>query len=135
MSRRTIDADVVLAFDTGDDPEWSPRCRRLFERVERGDEVVFLPEAALGDAIRVLASFRRWPAGRIAAFAGAVLALSGVRMGRKDLLWAALSRFRDGGLDFQAALIAAETAAMGLGEIYSRDPGFDRAGGVARVEP
>ena len=98
-------------------------------------ETVFLPEAALCDAVRALSTVHGWPAGRVAAFAGNLLALDGVLMQRKDLLWNALSRFKEEGLDFQAALIAAETAAMGLVEICSYDRDFDRVAGVARVEP
>jgi predicted nucleic acid-binding protein len=135
VSRKTIDAGVLLHFVAADHPERSPRCRDLFARVRNGDETVFLPEAALCDAVRALSTVHRWPAGRAAAFAGNLLALDGVLMQRKDLLWNALSLFKDEGLDFQAALIAAETAAMGLEEICSYDRDFDRVAGVARVEP
>ena len=100
-----------------------------------GDQTVFLPETALCDAVRALRTVHRWPAGRVAAFAGDLLALAGVRMRRKDLVWNALGLFKDEGLDFSAALVAAETAAMGGDEICSYDPGFDRVADVARAEP
>jgi predicted nucleic-acid-binding protein len=135
VSRKTIDAGVLLHFVAADHPRRSPRCRALFERVRNGDETVYLPEAALADAVRALSTVQRWPAGRVAAFAGDLLALDGVLMQRKDLVRNALSLFKDEGLDFQAALIAAETSAMGIEEMLSYDRDLGRVAGVARVEP
>ncbi len=135
MSRKTIDAGVLLHFVTADHPQRSPRCRDLFARVRSGDETVFLPETALCDAVRALLTVHRWPADRVAAFAGDLLALDGLRLQRKDLVWNALSLFKEEGLDLSAALVAAEAAAMGVEEICSYDPGFDRVAGASRVEP
>ena len=64
-----------------------------------------------------------------------LLALDGVRLRRKDLVWNALGLFKDQGLDFSAALVAAEASAMGNEEIASYDPGLDRVAGVTRTEP
>ncbi len=135
MSPKTIDATILLHFVAADHPQRSPRCRDLFERVRNGDQTVFLPETALCDAARALSTVHRWPADRIVAFAGNLLALAGVRMRRKDLVWNALGLLKDQGLDLSAALIAAETAAMGSEEILSYDPGLDRVAGVQRIEP
>ena len=135
MSRKTIDAGILLHFVTADHPQRSPSCRDLFERVKGGDETVFLPETVLCDAVRALSTVHRWPADRVAAFVGDLLALGGIRMQRKDLMWNALGLFKNDGLDFSAALAAAEAAAMGSAEITSYDPGFDRVAGVKRVEP
>ncbi len=135
MSRKTIDASVLLHFVAADHPQRSPRCRQLFERVRSGHDTVFLPESALCDVARTLRTVHRWPADRVAAFAGDLLALDGVRLRRKNLVWNALGRFKEGDLDLSAALIAAEATATGSDEIISYDPGFDRIAGVTRTGP
>ncbi|HEX4953113.1 MAG TPA: type II toxin-antitoxin system VapC family toxin [Thermoanaerobaculia bacterium] len=135
MSPRAIDANILLRFVTGDHPEMSPRCRDLLARVGLGEEEVYLPEAALCDAVWTLRSFYRWPPDRISAFVGDLLALEGLRMGRKPMIWLSLELFREGKIDFSDALIAAEMASVGAGELYSFDRDFDSVAGVARVEP
>lgn len=135
MKPRAIDANVILRFITADHPQMSPRCRELFERVQTGAEAVFLPEAALCDVVWTLKSFYNWPADRISAFTGNLLAMNGLNMERKDLIWNALNLFEHTQIDFSDALIAAETSAADLEEIYSYDRDFDRVESVVRVEP
>lgn len=135
MSPRAIDANVILRFVLGDHPEMSPRCRDLFARVQSGQEVVFLPEAALSDVVWTLGSFYKWPVDQIGSFLGALLGQDGVRMQRKDLVWDALYLFVRSGLDFSDALIAAEMSVMGLEEIYTYDRDFDRLAEIRRREP
>jgi predicted nucleic-acid-binding protein len=135
VSRRALDANILLRYVTADHPELSPRCRRLLERVEAAEETVFLPEAALADVAWTLLSFYRWPAERVCAFLGDLLALDGLEMQRKEMIWTALELFRGGKVDFSDALIAAETGSVGLQEIYSFDRDFDDVPELRRVEP
>lgn len=69
----------------------SPRCRDLFARVQNGQEVVFLSEAALSDVVWTLSSFYHWPIERIGHFVGDLLSLDSVRMSRKPLMIAILT--------------------------------------------
>ncbi len=135
MSLKAIDANIILRFVTADHPQMSPRCRDLFERVQRGEETVFLPEAALSDMVWTLCSFYKWPLERTSAFVGDLLALDGVQMARKTLVWEALSLFAEGHLDFSDALIVAEMRDTTLAEIYSYDRDFDSIEGISRIEP
>jgi predicted nucleic-acid-binding protein len=135
VSPKAIDANVILRFVTADHPQMSLRCRDLFERVQRGEETIFLPEAALSDAVWTLRSFYKWPVERTANFLGDLLALDGVQMARKALLWEALSLFVEGHFDFSDALILAEMQDAALNEIYSYDRNFDRIEGITRTEP
>lgn len=135
MSPKAIDANIILRFVTADHPQMSPRCRALFERVQREEEIVFLPEAALSDAVWTLRSFYKWPVERTAGFVGDLLALDGVQMARKMLVWEALSLFAEGRFDFSDALIVAEMRESGLGELYSYDRDFDRIERIIRIEP
>lgn len=135
MSLRAIDANVLLRFVTADHPEMSPRSRLLLERVEKGEETVYLPEAALADVAWTLRGFYRWPVERISAFLGDLLAIAGLEMERKDMVWRALELFRTAKLDFSDAFIAAEMSRAGVEELYSFDRDFDQVAGVRRVEP
>lgn len=135
MNLKAIDANVILRFVTADHPQMSPRCRDLFERVQGGEETVFLPEAALSDVVWTLRSFYKWPVERTSAFVGDLLAMDGVQMTRKPLVWEALSLFAAGHFDFSDALIIAEMRDIALAEIYSYDRDFDGMEDVTRIEP
>ena len=135
MSLRAIDANVILRFVTADHPQMSLRCRELFARVQSGDEVIFLPEAALSDVVWTLNSFYRWPIEQICRFVGDIVSLDGVKMSRKSLVWEALSLFAEENLDFSDALIVSEMHSADLNGIYSYDRDFDRIEGISRVEP
>jgi predicted nucleic acid-binding protein len=135
VSLRAIDANVILRFVTADHPQMSPRCRDLFARVQNGQEVVFLPEAALSDVVWTLSSFYHWPVERISRFVGDLLSLDGVQMSRKPLVWEALGLFANGGIDFSDALIVSEMHGADLNEIYSYDRDFDRIEDITRAEP
>jgi predicted nucleic-acid-binding protein len=135
VKRRAIDANILLRYVTADHPEMSPRCRRLIERVEAGEEAIFLPEAAMADVAWTLRSLYRWPAERICAFFGDLLALDGVEMTRKDMMWGAIELYREGKIDYSDALIAAEMGDQGVDEIYSFDRDFNHVPKVKRVEP
>ncbi len=135
MNPKAIDANIILRFVTADHPEMSPRCRDLFARVQEGEEIVFLPEAALADTVWTLRSFYKWPADRIGSFVGDLLALDGVRMQREELVLDAMALFEKGGVDFSDALIAAEMSTEDLTEIYSYDRDFDRIADLTRTEP
>lgn len=113
----------------------SLRCRELFGRVQRGEETVFLPEAALSDVVWTLRSYYRWPVAQTSGFVGDLLAMDGIHMTRKEVIWEALSLFAAGGLDFSDALIVAEMRAATLEELYSYDHDFDRVEAVTRLEP
>ncbi len=135
MSLRAIDANILLRFVTADHPEMSPRCRLLFQRVQDGVQEVFLAEAALCDVVWTLRSFYRWPVEKICSFVGDLLAMEGVRMQRKALMWSALNTFRQEQIDFSDALIAAEMSAAQIDEIYSYDRDFDQIAEISRLEP
>ena len=135
MKPKALDANIVLRFVTADHPEMSPRCRALFARIQGGEEVVFLPEAALSDVVWTLRSFYHWPADQICGLMGNLLALDGIQMARKPLVWEAVSLFAEGGIDFSDALIVAEMHYAGLSDLYSYDHDFDRLTDVTRIEP
>jgi predicted nucleic-acid-binding protein len=135
MNPKAIDANIILRFITADHPEMAPRCRTLFERVQDGSEVVYLPEAALADTVWTLRSFYKWPAPRIGAFVVSLISQEGVRMQRKSLILDAIRLFAHERMDYSDALIAAEMSAVGLNEIYSFDRDFDKLAQISRREP
>ena len=113
----------------------SPQCRDLFAKIQNETEIVFLPEAALSDVIWTLKSFYKWPTNQIYRFVSTLLALNGVQMSRKMVVWQALTLLDEKNVDFSDALIVAEMYQANLREVYSYDHDFDKFEGVVRIEP
>lgn len=122
MNLRAIDANIILRFVTADHPEMSPRCRALFDRVQNGQEAVFLPQAALSDVVWTLRSFYKWPLEKVCAFLGNLLSLDGVHMQQKEMILDSLNMFEQKNIDFSDALIAAEMSVMSIEEIRRMEP-------------
>lgn len=57
MSSRTskfVDANVIIRFLTHDDPTKSPRCDRLFARINAQRETVEVSNIVIADVVRTL---------------------------------------------------------------------------------
>lgn len=132
---RVLDANVILRFLLADHPVQSPRCKALFERIEGGQETVYLPQIVVADVAWTLTSFYKWPKEQTRQFLGQVLALRGIRTADTAGLSLALQYFAERNVDFSDALIASEMISTGRPEIYSYDRDFNRFSGVVRVEP
>lgn len=53
-----LDTNIIIRLLTQDDPEKFAACKALFERIERGETTVFLPDVIVGECIFVLTSTR-----------------------------------------------------------------------------
>ncbi len=138
MSLRIIDTDVVIRFLTGDDPEKQARCQALFERVDRGEEVVDVPLTVVADAVHVLHSPRLYqlPKDEIASMLMALISLRGIRIHNRQTVLDGLALYgRHPRLDFTDALIVAMTHVEDDAVVYSYDRDYDRFAGIARREP
>ena len=54
---RSIDANVILRYLTNDVPEQAKQAEELLNRVEVGNEDVFLPDIILADIIWILEKY------------------------------------------------------------------------------
>jgi predicted nucleic-acid-binding protein len=135
VKARGIDANVILRVLLGDQPQQSPRCRGLLERVEAGEEQVYLPEVVLSDVVWTLRSFYKVLPGRIAEVVMPIIGLEGVVMKRKSLMKEVLLAYGRANADFSDVLMAVEILSEGVSELYSYDRDFDRMSDIIRVEP
>jgi predicted nucleic acid-binding protein len=131
---RAVDANVLLRFVLGDHADHSARAAALLQRVEAGDEQVYVPEVVVSDTVWTLASFYDWPRDRTRDFLTAVLQQPSVHMRHKARMLRALDLFVGHNVDYSDALIAAELA-EGSMVIYSFDRHFGRLPDVERIEP
>ncbi len=131
---RAVDANVLLRFVLRDHLDHSPRAAALLERVEAGEERVYLPDVVVSDTVWTLVSFYGWPRERTRDFLTALLQQPGVHMRQKGQVMRALSLFAELNVDYSDALIASELA-DGEMAIYSFDRDFDRLPDVERIEP
>lgn len=132
---KIIDANIILRFLLNDLPEQAERCSLLLQRVERGEETVFLPDLALADIVWTLEKFYRQPKERIRELMLPLIALRGMRLTSKSVARNALNFYVNKNLDWTDAFIAAGMKASGNREIYSYDKHFDRVEDVSRLEP
>jgi len=56
---RVIDANIILRFLTNDIPEKAAACEALLQKVEAGQEEVFLPDLVIADIVWTLEKFYR----------------------------------------------------------------------------
>lgn len=132
---RVIDANVILRFLTNDDPEQAERCAALLERVQNGEEQVFLPDLVLADVVWTLEKFYRQPKERIRQLLLSLLDLRGMRLSSKSAARKALEWYVEKNVDWTDAFIAAVATAKKNCEIYSYERYFERFQGIKRIEP
>jgi predicted nucleic acid-binding protein len=134
-TRRVLDANILLRYLLDDVPELTDRCEALLLRVQRGEEMVWLPDIALADVIWTLRSFYKRSKAEIRDILLPILSLRGIHLRDRAVIFHALTLFAEKNIDFSDSLIAAEMLTRGYAEIYSYDRDFDKVLEVERVEP
>ncbi len=130
-----IDANVILRFLTSDDPQKAEACAQLLEKVERGEEHVWLPDLVLADVVWTLEKYYKVPKDRIVDLIVPLIALRGLHCSRKETVFTALRLYASKNIDWTDAFVAAQLLAQKTKTIYSYDQDFDRIEGLSRVEP
>ena len=132
-----IDANIVVRFVTGDNPDKAARCLALFERVSSGEESLVLTHASVAEVVYVLSSPKHYQATRTQVRDALlpILALPGVHIAERRVVQRALDLFvSDPALDFEDALVAAHCLDADVA-VYSYDRDLDRVPGIRRLEP
>jgi len=138
MSVTFIDADVIIRLLTGDDPRKQADCQALFERIQRGDEIVELQHSVVVDTVFVLRSPRlyRLPKAEIAEMLTTLISIRAIRIHDRQSVLDALALYGSHArLDFTDALIIALSRQHHDAIVYSYDMDYDRFEGVIRREP
>jgi len=132
---RTIDANVILRYLTNDVPEQAKQVEELFNRVEVGNEDVFLPDIILADIIWILEKYYKQTREDIREWITAILSLQGLTFSDKKMALNALDIYVAKKIDWSDASVAIQMLQRDITEIYSFDKHFDRIDGIIRIEP
>ena len=132
---RTIDADVILRYLTNDVPEQAKQVEELFNRVEVGNEDVFLPDIILADIIWILEKYYKQTREDIREWITAILSLQGLTFSDKEMALNALDIYVAKKIDWSDASAAIQMLQRDITEIYLFDKHFDRIDGIIRIEP
>ncbi len=132
---RVIDANIILRFLTNDIPEKAAACEALLQKVEAGQEEVFLPDLVIADIVWTLEKFYRVEKSKIREIVTPILAAEGLICSSKGQVLSALAIYTKLNIDWTDAFIAAQMKERDQREIYSYDRDFDKFPEVARIEP
>lgn len=132
-----VDTNVFIRVLTGDDPEKAARCLALFQRVQRGEEILVTSEAVVAEITYVLTSRTTYniPRAAIATALRPILALPGLHIVGKEAVLGAIDLWERVTIDFADCLAIEHARRLDLDGIYSFDRGHDRVPGIRRLEP
>jgi len=120
-NRAILDTSVLIRHLIGDDPAKATRVRALLARAARGELELLVPPVVLAELAWVLESYFRLARGEVAELLEAVLATPGLSVPDRPVLAEAVAAYRDHGVDFTDAWIAAVARAQGYTAVYTFD--------------
>ncbi len=132
-----IDSNIVLRFLLSDHPEFSPRARAFFRRLEEGTEQGILLESVLVEVTFTLTSKRTYarPQRIVADGLIGILEIPSLSIRNRNIHLNALELFGDTRLDYLDCLHVSTARLLGPTAILSFDRDFDKFEGITRVEP
>ena len=131
---RFLDTNILLRHLLGDVPEQSPRASALLKRVEAGHRVR-ITESIVFEVVFTLQRTYKKSRQEIYDNLLPILELPGITLPGKAIIREAFRLFIQTPLSIIDAYHAALMVDLGMTEIYSFDPHFDRAPGITRLEP
>lgn len=132
-----LDANVILRYLTGDDPQKAENCYELFQKVKRGEIELLTCEAVITEVVYVLSSHSLYnlPRDEICSLLTPIINLNGLKLPQKRLYTQALGIYAAKNIDFEDALCFAYMEKRQIKEIYSYDSDFDKLREIKRLEP
>jgi predicted nucleic acid-binding protein len=137
MPPEFLDANVIIRYLTGDNPDQSARSLALIQQVETCERQVTTCEGVLVEIVQVLSSSRLYNRSRasIASALSDLVRLRGLRLPNKTTYLRALDLYGSTNLDFVDTLILAHVERSKLRTVVSFDRDFDRFPQITRREP
>ncbi len=135
---RFVDVNIILRFLTGDDLKKQAACSALFERIEKGEARVFVPDVVIAEVVYVLSSPKSYHHSRqeVAELLTPLLNLSHLDVQNRHILLRALRIYADTKeLDFPDAYIIAAMEQTKATHLISYDTDFDDFPFITREEP
>lgn len=134
MKQLILDTNVLLRFLVQDDPKQSAAASKLFEAAQSGETQLVLDRIVVTELTYVLTGYYKRQRVDVANTLLAVAQSPFVKTEDESLVIDALIRFRDHGVDFVDAWLAAKGAAEGM-PVASFDRDLDKFKDVRRHEP
>jgi len=134
MKQLILDANVLVRFLVQDDPKQSAAATKLMSAAQSGVFELLVDPMIVAETVYVLVAHYKRARVDVANSLLATVRSPFVRVEKEHQLVDALLRFRDHGVDFADAWLAA-IAASGAHEIASFDRDLDKFKDVKRLEP
>ena len=129
-----VDANILLRYFTGDDPEKAERCEEPFQRAAAGEVRLRVSDVCIAEMVWTLDSFYGEGRGEIAEKVIALVNTPGLEFSNVSVLLDAAERFRRKNVDYIDAYHAALASVESM-DIYSYDKDFDKFSDAQRKEP
>lgn len=133
--RRFIDTNVLVRFMADDDEDKAARGLALLSKVEQGELRLVTSTMVIFETIFVLRRRYRASYSQIRDALLPVLTLDGLHVPDRHLLLRALDFCVERNVPLADAYNVASMEALGITEIFSWDPHFNRFPGISRLEP
>jgi len=131
MKHSLIDTNVIVRYLVEDPKAVRPKFKGVysfFEKVERGEAKIQLPELVLFETFFVLTSFYEIPAAKAAQTLDLLVSLKGVSMQDKGLMRSCLTILQNKKIDLVDACIVALSRQKGIKTVYSYDNDLKKNG-------
>jgi len=130
-----LDANVLLRYVTGDDPEKAARCERWLNTIAGEGEHVVMTSLCLAEVAWVLDRLYRYPKVAIIAVLRRLLNTRGIALIERDIWLTAVDLFEHHAMNLIDAYHVAFMNTHGITTLYSYDTDFDQVAGLTRREP
>lgn len=131
MKHSLIDTNVIIRYLVENPENIKPKFNGIysfFEKVEKGELQVQLPELVLFEAFFVLTSFYEVPVAKAAKTLDLIVALKGISMQDKGLMRSCLILLQNKKIDLVDAYILAVSHQKGIKTVYSFDNDLKKNG-------
>ena len=132
-----VDTNIFIRFLTKDDPKKADACFDLLQRAEKGEINLQTTESVIAETVYILESKRLYNLSRKEIYQKLfpLLKIKSLKIPYKNSLLLALDIYSKKNLDFEDAVLIANSLRVGSKEIYSYDKGIDKVSEVKRLEP
>lgn len=132
-----VDTNIFLRFLTKDDPKKAEKCLALFESANKKEIKLQTTESVITEIVYILSSKRLYNLSRLEVYEKLVpiLKMRGLKIPNKRTLITALIIYSEYTVDFEDAVLVANTLKTESREIYSYDRGFNKISEIKRLEP
>jgi predicted nucleic acid-binding protein len=132
--RYLLDSNVLVRFLARDNSDQYQRASRLLAAAEAGECVLELTPWIVAEVVFVLTEVYGVPRGDVVASLLMIINGHGIQTQQADMVLDGLRRYAAKSVDFADALLAAQSAALGL-RPASFDRDLDKFADIKRYEP